>query len=193
MFNKVFIDEFAELITNIDYQKLNEIIKLIKKVQKSKSRIFFIGVGGSAANCSHAVNDFRKICNINAITPFDNISELTANINDNGWENSLVESIKISHVNKKDLFFFLSVGGGDLGKKISVNLINLLNFANKKGIKSVAILGRKRSYLSLNSSVSLILPKSNKKLLTPFLESFQLLVLHMIVSNPEIIKNKTKW
>ena len=193
MFNKVFIDEFAELITNIDYQKLNEIIKLIKNVQKSKSRIFFIGVGGSAANCSHAVNDFRKICNINAITPFDNISELTANINDNGWENSLVESIKISHVNKKDLFFFLSVGGGDLGKKISVNLINLLNFANKKGIKSVAILGRKRSYLSLNSSVSLILPKSNKKLLTPFLESFQLLVLHMIVSNPEIIKNKTKW
>ena len=193
MFNKVFIDEFAELITNIDYQKLNEIIKLIKKVQKSKSRIFFIGVGGSAANCSHAVNDFRKICNINAITPFDNISELTANINDNGWENSLVESIKISHVNKKDLFFFLSVGGGDLSKKISVNLINLLNFANKKGIKSVAILGRKRSYLSLNSSVSLILPKSNKKLLTPFLESFQLLVLHMIVSNPEIIKNKTKW
>ncbi len=193
MFNKIFINEFAELIKNIDYQKLNEIIKLIKKVQKSKSRIFFVGVGGSAANCSHAVNDFRKICNINAITPFDNISELTANINDNGWDNSLIESIKNSYVNKKDLFFFLSVGGGDLSKKVSVNLINLLKFANKEGIKSIAILGRKKSYLSLNSSVSLILPKSNKKLITPFLESFQSLVLHLIVSNPEIIKNKTKW
>ncbi len=193
MFNKIFINDFSNLINKIDYSKLNQIIKIIKNVQKNKSRIFLIGVGGSAANCTHAVNDFRKICNINAITPFDNISELTANINDNGWDNSLIASLNVSNLNKKDVFFFLSVGGGDLSKKISVNLINLLKFSNKKGIKSISILGRKKSYLSKNSTVSLILPESKKIFLTPFAESFQLLILHLIVSHPDILKNKTKW
>lgn len=193
MFNKIFINDFSNLIKNIDYSKLNLIIKMVKNVQKNNSRIFFIGVGGSSANCIHAVNDFRKICNINAITPFDNVSELTANINDNGWDNSLVESIKVSNLNKKDLFFFLSVGGGDISRKVSINLINLLKFANQKGVKSASILGRKKNYLSQNSTVSLILPDSNKLFLTPFAESFQLLILHLIVSNPDIQKNKTKW
>ncbi len=193
MFNKIFIDDFSNLINKVDYSKLDQIIKIIKNVQKNNSRIFFIGVGGSAANCTHAVNDFRKICNINAITPFDNISELTANINDNGWDNSLIGSLKVSNLNKKDIFFFLSVGGGDFSKKISVNLINLLKFSNKKGIKSISILGRKKSYLSKNSTVSLILPESKKNFLTPFAESFQLLILHLIVSHPDILKNKTKW
>jgi len=193
MFNKIFIDEFSKTITKVDYDKLSKIINLINIVQKAKSRIFFVGVGGSAANCSHAVNDFRKICNINAMTPLDNVPELSANINDSGWNNSLINSLSISNINKKDLIFFLSVGGGDMRKKVSINLINVLKFANKEKIKSISILGRKNSYIAKNSTVSLILPETNNKFLTPFHESFQSLILHLIVTNPNISKNKTKW
>ena len=124
-----------KLIDKIDLSQIEKAISHLKKVKKNKGRIFFIGVGGSAGNCSHAVNDFRKICNIESYTPTDNVSELTARINDDGWNSSFKKWLEISKLNSKDILFIFSVGGGNLKKKISVNLIEAIKLAKKKNAK----------------------------------------------------------
>ena len=130
-FTKKFINETINSISLLDVEKINLMANTIAKVRRNNGRVFFLGVGGSAANCSHAVNDFRKLCNIECYCPTDNISELTARTNDEGWDNVFKDWLKISKLNKKDLLFFMSVGGGNLQKKVSVNLINAAKYGKK--------------------------------------------------------------
>ena len=136
MFIKNYFENINYISENIDKKKINQLVKYLVKVKKAKGRVFFLGVGGSAANCSHAVNDFRKLCNIESYTPTDNVAELTARTNDEGWEKSFDAWLKISQLKKKDLVFIFSVGGGNLKKKISLNIVNAIKFCKKKKYKS---------------------------------------------------------
>ena len=192
-FIKSFLAETAWISSNLNVEKILLMVKMIKKCKIQKGRIFFLGVGGSAGNASHAVNDFRKIIEIEAYAPTDNVSELTARTNDEGWSDIFVKWLEISNLNKKDLIFVFSVGGGNLDKNISVNLIKAINLAKKKGSKVLSILGRKDGYAAKNSDVSLIVPVKSKNLLTPFAEAYQGIVWHLLVSHPELKKKETKW
>ncbi len=182
-----------KLINKIDFSQIEKAVSHLKKVKKDKGRIFFIGVGGSAGNCSHAVNDFRKICNIESYTPTDNVSELTARINDDGWDSSFKKWLEISKLNSKDILFIFSVGGGNLKKKISVNLIEAIDLAKKKKCKILGIVGRDGGYAAKNSDAVIIIPTIDKKLVTPYSESFQSVVWHCLVTHPTLQSNKMKW
>ncbi|WP_428079389.1 SIS domain-containing protein [Candidatus Pelagibacter sp.] len=177
----------------IDLKKINEIILSLRSLKKKKGRVFFLGVGGSAGNCSHAVNDFRKICNIECYAPTDNVSELTARINDDGWESSFVNWLKVSNLKKNDAIFVFSVGGGNLVKKVSVNLIQAIKFAKQKKTLILGIVGKKNSFLEKNGDVVLKIPIKNENLVTPISESFQAVIWHSIVSDSRLQLNKTKW
>jgi D-sedoheptulose 7-phosphate isomerase len=192
-FIKSYLKTSKKILDNLDIGELNKIIKLIHSVKKRKSRIFFIGVGGSAANCSHAVNDFRKLLNIECYTPVDNVSELTARINDDGWESVFLNWLKISKLNSSDMIFVLSVGGGNQRKKVSTNISKALFYGKKKGSKIVAILGRNDGDAFRLSNNKLVIPTIDKNLITPMSESFQSLLWHLIVSHPLLVPNKTKW
>lgn len=189
-----FVKSVKFSLDNLDIKKIDKIKSLISKVQKNKGRIFFLGVGGSAANASHAVNDFRKICNIECYSPSDNISELTARINDDGWDTSYLEWLKVSKLNAKDLIFIFSVGGGSISKKISMNLIKSINYAKLKNAKICGIIGKKEGYLNKYYSEStLVIKTDNKKFITPIVESFQSIIWHLLVSDTSISIHKTKW
>ena len=188
-----YFDGIKNISSNINYQEIEKLAKAILKIKKQKGRIFFLGVGGSAGNASHAVNDFRKLCEIECYTPTDNVSELSARINDDGWKTSFSEWLRVSNLNKKDAIFIFSVGGGNLKKKVSVNIINALKYANINKIKSICFVGKKDGYAFKNSSISVYFNVYNKKLLTPISEAMQALMWHAIVSDPELQLNKTKW
>ena len=188
-----FFDEVKIIANKIDKKDLENLAKQIHIVQKKKGRIFFLGVGGSAANSSHAVNDFRKLCNIESYTPTDNVSELTARINDEGWDTSLSNWLRVSKLNKNDAIFILSVGGGNLKKKVSVNLINAIKYAKKVKSKIFGIVGKKDGYTRINAHVSILIPNVNDKLITPHAEAFQAVVWHCLVSHPLLQVHKTKW
>ena len=154
---------------------------------------FFFRVGGSAGNSSHAVNDFRKLCLIESYSPTDNVSEFSARVNDEGIETTFAEYLKVSNLNNKDCLFIFSVGGGDKKKKISENIINALELAKKVKCRTISILGRKNGYAATNSNISIILPNVDKKLITPFAETTQVLIWHLLVSHPELKKKSTTW
>ena len=192
-FFKKFKKEFSNTLNLIEDIKFTKCIDLLIKVKKSKGRLFIIGVGGSAANASHAVNDFRKICNIESYCPSDNVSELTARTNDDGFEHVFKSWLQVSKMNKKDLLLIFSVGGGNLKKKVSVNIINALRYANQKNTKSISFIGRKDGYAYKNATVPVLFKVNNKDLLTPVCEAMQVMMWHAIVSDPKIKQNKTKW
>jgi D-sedoheptulose 7-phosphate isomerase len=192
-FIKNYLNETIKIIQKIDIFQIKKIINLIKLVKKNKGRIFFIGVGGSAANASHAVNDFRKIVGIECYTPVDNISELTARTNDEGWESVFKNWLSTSNLNSKDMVFVFSVGGGDLKKKISVNIIEALKFARLKKAKICGIVGKNGGYTVKAANECLRIPVDNLKNLTPHSEAFQAVIWHLIVTHPELKKFKTKW
>ena len=192
-----FIDTYFKNISyslgKIDKNKLLKIIKILKKIRNSKSRLFIIGVGGSAGNASHAVNDFRKLCNIDAFTPVDNISEITAKTNDEGFDTIFDTYLKLSKFDKSDVLMVFSVGGGNINKKVSVNLIKAIKYAKLKKGKTISIVGKKDGYAYKNSDISIIVNVENKKLVTPVSETFQVLLWHLFVSHPDLQLNKTKW
>lgn len=192
-FFKDFFLGVAIISTIIDIEELNKLVREIKKIKNKKGRIFFLGVGGSAGNCSHAVNDFRKICGIESYTPLDNVSELTARINDKGWNSSLSDWLKVSNLNSKDAIFIFSVGGGDKKKNISVNLIEAVKYAKLKNAKIFGIVGRKESYVKQFGDNIILVPLINKKLMTPYSESFQAILWHSLVSHPALKSSATKW
>ena len=192
-FIKNYLNETIKIIQKIDIFQIKKIINLIKLVKKNKGRIFFIGVGGSAANASHAVNDFRKIVGIECYTPVDNISELTARTNDEGWESVFKNWLSTSNLNSKDMVFVFSVGGGDLKKKISVNIIGALKFARLKKAKICGIVGKNGGYTAKAANECLRIPVDNLKNLTPHSEAFQAVIWHLIVTHPELKKFRTKW
>jgi len=191
-FSKTYINEVIEICNKISINDIEDIVKLILKIKKNKGRIFFLGVGGSAANASHAVNDFRKIVNVESYTPTDNISELTAITNDDGWEFTFSRWLITSKLNKKDMLFILSVGGGDKSKKISVNIIKAIDLAIKRKSKIVGIVGNK-GYTAKKGHKVLMIPKINSKHITPHSESFQSVIWHLIVSHPALKERGTKW
>ena len=192
-----FIDTYFKNISysldKINKNKLLKIIRILKKLRNSKSRLFIIGVGGSAGNASHAVNDFRKLCNIDAFTPVDNISEITAKTNDEGFDTIFDTYLKLSKFDKSDVLMIFSVGGGNINKKVSVNLIKAIKYAKSKKGKTISIVGKKDGYAYKKSDISIIVNVENKKLITPVSETFQVLLWHLFVSHPDLQLNKTKW
>lgn len=178
---------------NIDYNKIEKLAYQLSNLRKKNGRLFIIGVGGSAGNASHAVNDFRKLCKIETYSPIDNVSELTARINDEGWDSSISEWLKISKLNNKDAILIFSVGGGNIKKQVSINIVNAIKFAKLKKSKIFSIIGKKNGYAAKNSNVSILIESQDQKLITPISESFQSVVWHCLVSHPLLQANKTKW
>ena len=187
-FNKV-----KEIINHINLEKISEIASKLSEIRKKNGRIFFIGVGGSAGNCSHAVNDFRKLCEIECYSPSDNQSELTARINDEGWDTCYSEWLKISKLKTNDCLFIMSVGGGDLEKKISVNIINSIKYAQKVNCKVFGIVGKENGFAAKSSDDIIVVPNVDEKLITPLTEGFQAIIWHCLVSDPKLQTKKKKW
>ena len=192
-FIKTYNNNIYQSLFKLDIDKIEKIIILLKKLKESKGRLFIIGVGGSAGNASHAVNDFRKLCNIDAYTPVDNVSEITAKTNDEGFDTIFDSYLKLSNFNKKDILMVFSVGGGNIKKNVSVNLIKAIKYAKLKNGKTVCIVGRRDGYAYKNSNISILVDVANKKLVTPISETFQTLLWHLLVSHPKLQVNKTKW
>ena len=192
-YSKQHLSEAINIINKIDSEKIEDIVKVIKEVKSKKGRIFFLGVGGSAGNCSHAVNDFRKIVGVESYAPTDNVSELTARTNDEGWNSVFVEWLKVSNLNKNDLIFVFSVGGGNVNKNISVNLVEALKYAKSIKCSIVGVVGKDGGYTASVANSCLIIPTVNDQTITPHTEAFQAVVWHLIVSHPELKLKETKW
>ena len=192
-YSKQHLSEAINIINKIDSEKIEDIVKVIKEVKSKKGRIFFLGVGGSAGNCSHAVNDFRKIVGVESYAPTDNVSELTARTNDEGWDSIFVEWLKVSNLNKNDLIFVFSVGGGNVNKNISVNLVEALKYAKSIKCSIVGVVGKDGGYTASVANSCLIIPTVNDQTITPHTEAFQAVVWHLIVSHPELKSKETKW
>lgn len=190
---KKYFDGIKNISNILEKQDIEDLVKEIFKIKKKNGRIFFLGVGGSAGNASHAVNDFRKICEIEAYTPTDNVSEFSARINDDGWNTSFSEWLKISKLNKKDGIFILSVGGGSLKKKVSLNLVEAIKYAKKVKSTIFGIVGRDGGFTKIKGDKVILIPNVNPKLVTPFAEAYQAVVWHCLVSHPLLQKVKTKW
>lgn len=187
------LNEAVEIIKRMDVVAIEKMADLLAKVKIEGGRIFFLGVGGSAGNCSHAVNDFRKIVGIESYAPTDNVSELTARTNDEGWASIFVEWLKVSKLASKDMLFIFSVGGGNLEKNISPNLVEALEYAKSVGSKIIGVVGRDGGYTAQVADACVIVPTVNAENITPHSEAFQAVVWHLLVSHPGLKTNQTKW
>jgi len=188
-----YLDEVKTIVEQLDSSVIKKMIKLLIDVREDKGRLFFIGVGGGAGNATHAVNDFRKIAGIEAYTPVDNVSELTARINDDGWESVFVEWLRGSNLSANDMVFVFSVGGGNIEKNISTNLVKALEYAKSVGSKICGVVGRDGGYTTKVADACIIVPVVNPDTVTPHTESFQTVVWHLLISHPDICVHKMKW
>jgi D-sedoheptulose 7-phosphate isomerase len=188
-----FFTQTAEIAAKIDVGRVEALVDNIVNLRTSAGRLFILGVGGSAANASHAVNDFRKLCAIETYAPTDNVSELTARTNDEGWETVFSEWLKISRLNKNDGILVLSVGGGNREQNVSVNLINALDHAKSVGATIMGIVGRDGGYTADIADVTVIIPTIDAGLVTPHTEAYQAVVWHCLVSHPKLQVQETKW
>ena len=188
-----FLKESKEIIDLIDQKAILRMIDLLINVRQSGGRLFLLGVGGGAGHASHAVNDFRKICGIEAYTPTDNVSELTARVNDDGWETSYVNWLKISKLNNHDALLVFSVGGGSLEKNISTNIVKCLQLAQEVDAKICGVVGRDGGYTAQVADACIVIPPLNSETITPQTEAFQAVVWHLIVSHPKLQKFEMKW
>ena len=188
-----YLKEVLEITSKIDKSEIEKMINIILNVKKNEGRIFMLGVGGSAGNASHAVNDFRKIAGIECYTPTDNVSELTARVNDDGWDSSFVNWLKGSRLNSKDCIFIFSVGGGNLEKNVSVNIVNSLKFAKEMGCSIIGIVGKDGGYTAKVADACVIIPVVNPDTITPHSEAFQATIWHLLVTHPAIKVNEMKW
>ena len=187
------LDETARIVAALDAQAIDAMVAQLAAVRARGGRLFFLGVGGSAANCSHAVNDFRKIAGIEAYAPTDNVSELTARTNDEGWETVFVSWLEVSHLTAKDLICVFSVGGGNLEKNISPNLVRALQYAVEVGTPVIGVVGRDGGYTAKVAAACVIVPTVNPENVTPHSEAFQAVVWHLLVSHPALKVAATKW
>jgi D-sedoheptulose 7-phosphate isomerase len=188
-----FLDDAITIIKKIDRTQIRKMIAILEEIRSNNGRLFILGVGGGAGHASHAVNDFRKIAGIESYAPTDNVSELTARVNDDGWETVFESWLKGSHLTAKDGILVFSVGGGNVEKKISVNIVNALCYAKKTGVKVIGIVGRDGGYTAQVADACVIIPTVNEKTVTPQTEAFQAVIWHLIVSSPEIQKFEMKW
>jgi D-sedoheptulose 7-phosphate isomerase len=192
-FTTDYIAEATQILAKLDTGAIDRMVDILAERRKRNGRIFFLGVGGSAANASHAVNDFRKIAGFEAYAPTDNVSELTARVNDESWEDVFVNWLKGSRLRKDDVIFVLSVGGGNLEKNISPNLVKAVQFAREIGAAIVGVVGRDGGYTAKLADACCIVPTVNPDNITPHSESFQATVWHLIVSHPTLKAAQTKW
>ena len=188
-----YLSEVNEIAKKLDVSIIEKMVNLLSEIRKNNGRLFFLGVGGGAANASHAVNDFRKIAGIESYSPTDNVSELTARVNDDGWESVFVEWLKRSRLKANDGVFVFSVGGGNADKNISTNLIYALRYAKEIGAKIFGIVGRDGGFTANVADACIIIPTINSETVTPHVESFQAVIWHLIISHPEIKVSEMKW
>ena len=188
-----YLNESKKIIDLLDKNQIEKMVYLIRDVRANNGRMFILGVGGGAGHASHAVNDFRKICGIEAYAPTDNVSELTARVNDDGWETTYVNWLQGSKLNQNDLVFVFSVGGGDLEKNISANIVRSLELSQKVGAKICGIVGRDGGYTAQVADACVVIPQVSEETVTPHTEGFQALVWHLLVSHPELQKYEMKW
>lgn len=188
-----YLAEVKLIADKIDRAAIDSMVNIILDIRKNHGRLFFLGIGGGAGNATHAVNDFRKIAGIESYSPCDNVSELTARINDDGWESAFVEWLKVSKLNNSDGVFVFSVGGGNQDKNVSVNLVKALEYAKKIGAKVLGIVGRDGGYTGRVADACVIIPTVNTDTVTPHTESFQSVIWHLIVSHPHLRLSEMKW
>jgi D-sedoheptulose 7-phosphate isomerase len=187
------LGEASAIISQLNVDSIERTAALLSDLRERRGRLFLLGVGGSAANCSHAVNDFRKICGIEAYAPTDNVSELTARTNDEGWASVFIEWLKVSRLSPDDLLFVFSVGGGNREKNVSPNLVAALEYGKEVGATICGIVGRDGGYTATVADACVIIPTVNPQNVTPHTEAFQAVVWHLLVSHPLLKAAETKW
>ena len=188
-----YIEEATAILRQLDQHRIEQIVDLLVEVRQQEGRVFFLGVGGGAGHASHAVNDFRKIAGLECYAPTDNVSELTARINDDGWETSYRNWLRGSRLRREDAVFVFSVGGGDAQRKVSANLVSALQYARDVGAKICGVVGRDGGYTAAVSNTCVLIPVINAETITPHTESFQALVWHLLVSHPRLKAAAMKW
>ena len=192
-YTTAYLSEAAALASHLDTAVIDRMIELLLDIRAQGGRVFFLGVGGGAGHASHAVNDFRKIAGIECYAPTDNVSELTARINDDGWESCYANWLRVSHLGPRDAVFILSVGGGNPELGISMNLVASLNLAKQVRARILGIVGRDGGYTAQVADACLVIPVLSSATVTPHTEEFQAVVWHLIVSHPHLRANEMKW
>jgi len=192
-FTQQFLDEAGQILKKIDTQAVDRLVALLVATRAAGGRLFILGVGGSAGNASHAVNDFRKITGIEAYAPTDNVSELTARTNDEGWSTVFDRWLRVSRLRSHDMLLIFSVGGGNLEKQVSPNLVEALKYARSVGAKIGGIVGRDGGYTAQVADACVLIPVVNAAHITPHSEAFQAVVWHLLVSHPDLKQEQTKW
>jgi D-sedoheptulose 7-phosphate isomerase len=188
-----YLDEVKAIAGMLEPARIDEMIAVLKDVRASGGRLFILGVGGSAGNAGHAVNDFRKICGMEAYAPTDNVSELTARVNDDGWETCFVNWLKGSRLREGDAVLVFSVGGGNLEKNISANIVHAVRHAKEIGVKVLGIVGRDGGYTAAQADACVVIPTLSAETVTPHAEAWQAVVWHLIVTHPEMKAHEMKW
>jgi len=188
-----YLDEAVTILQRLDSASIDKLATALADLRDRGGRLFLLGVGGSAANCSHAVNDFRKLCGIEAYTPVDNVSELTARTNDEGWDTVFSEWLKVSRANAKDAVLVFSVGGGDAERNVSPNIVSALKEAKARGLKVFGVVGRDGGYTRKVGDVVIVVPTVDASRVTPHTEAFHAVVWHCLVSHPTLQRVATKW
>jgi D-sedoheptulose 7-phosphate isomerase len=192
-FSEEYLSEASQILKQLDATKIDAVAELLASVRTRGGRLFFLGVGGSAGNCSHAVNDFRKLCGIEAYAPTDNVSELTARTNDEGWDTVFESWLRVSRLGAADAIFVMSVGGGSVERNISANLVKGLQLAESVGASIVGIVGKPDGYAARASQHVLVVPTVNPEHITPHTEAFHAVLWHLLVTHPRLKLNPTKW
>jgi D-sedoheptulose 7-phosphate isomerase len=192
-FTREYLAEAAAALDAIDPDAIEAVVEIVAATREKGGRLFFLGVGGSAANASHAVNDFRKIAGIESYAPTDNIAELTARANDDGWETVFARWLAGSRLTAKDLIFVLSVSGGDVQRQLSLNIVAALKYAQEIGTPIVGILGNADGFTAQVADACVIIPAVNREHVTPHSEGFQAVIWHLMVSHPKLKRERTKW
>jgi D-sedoheptulose 7-phosphate isomerase len=188
-----FFRESGSICSTIDTARIEALVDELAGLRDRKGRLFIIGVGGSAGNCSHAVNDFRKLCGIEAYSPVDNVSELTARANDEGWETIFAGWLEVSRLNSDDAILVFSVGGGDVARNVSTNIVKAIDYAKAKGAKIFGVVGKDTGHTAKQGDAVVVVPMVNEIHVTPLSEAFQAVVWHCLVSHPKLQVRKTKW
>jgi len=188
-----FFEEARSICATVSYSTIEALADQLSALRARKGRLFLIGVGGSAGNCSHAVNDFRKLCGIQAYSPVDNVSELTARANDEGWDTIFSGWLDISNLCAGDAILIFSVGGGDTERNVSTNIVKAIDFAKSRGAKVFGIVGKDTGYTALNGDIVVVVPQVNPARITPLSEAFQAVIWHCLVSHPKLQTKRTKW
>jgi len=192
-FFRQYLEECAQIAQRVDIETMDQMVERLLRLREEGGRLFLCGVGGSAGNCSHAVNDFRKLAGIEAYTPVDNVSELTARTNDEGWDTVFAAWLKVSRASERDVLFIMSVGGGSRERKISTNLVAAIDEAKARGMDVLGIVGRDGGYTKQQGDIVLVIPTVNAQLVTPHTEAFQGVIWHALVCDPRLMVQGNKW